>query len=1011
MATKALTYKIGADLGELRRELEGTDSFTRKAQKELRELEQRQRAHRQSLADLGAGMLTFGAAAAVGLGLAVREAIKWESAFAGVRKTVDGSDEEIAALESELRGLAKTLPATHQEIAAVAEAAGQLGIKRQDIAEFTKTMVDLGETTNLTAEEAATALAKFSNIMGTSASDVDRLGSALVALGNDGASTEADIINMGLRIAGAGKQIGLSEHQVLAFASALSSVGIEAEAGGSSFSGVMIKIAKAVNDGDEALDLFAKTAGMSSAKFSEAFRKDASGAIVAFIQGLGRMQASGQDVFGVLDDLSLSEIRVRDALLRASGASDLFTNSLKTGSQAWAENQALAEEAAKRYATTEAQLQIAGNQIKDALIDIGAALVPILQAGVEMVQNLVAWFSNLPGPVKDVIAVVGAAAAAVTVLGGAALIATPKILAFRESMRTMIDSGGKMSGALGKFGLFMSGPWGAALGLGVTLLGAFGVAAGGAAVRQEELADAGKTVADAIREQNGAINESVRHTAAKVAAEEGLLQAARDLGFDLPMVTDAILQQGDAYDVLTEKLQAQIDKLEEQKAAMGGDPAMGTAATDIQAQIEKYKELLDGVRGVVDGKNSQLQTEKDVSAATKEGTGATKANAAATEDLAKAAEQAAEALDGMIEALDRLNGVTLSHREAQRNLVQTVNEANALFKDNAKTLNIHTKDGMENAEMLDSVASAMNDAAEAAAREAEATGGAAAGQAALVASLQASRQQLFNTARQFFNSEKATWAYVDSVLAIPDEASTNVSTPGSKAAQSELQRVKQAVKNVPPRKEVNVGVLSQAAIKKLQDLGFRVRTLPDGSVSVSARTEAAQARLNQLVRNNQGKTLYWSVVISYREVGRQSPVGRFTPAYGGVVQFAQGGMFGESHHPQIARATPGAVRVWAEPETGNESYIPWAIDRRGRATSILGITADAFGYALVPKSQAVRSFAHGGMTGYGGSLSGGWPTLKVSSDGGKVADFIVELLRRHVVVAGGGDVQTALGTR
>jgi TP901 family phage tail tape measure protein len=976
VATKALTYKIGADLGQLRRELEGTDSFTRKAKRELRDLEERQRAHRQSLSDLGAGMLTFGAAAAIGMGLAVREAVKWESAFAGVRKTVDGSDEEIAALEGELRGLARTLPATHQEIAAVAEAAGQLGIKRQDIAEFTKTMVDLGETTNLTAEEAATALAKFANIMGTSASDVDRLGSALVALGNDGASTEKDIIEMGLRIAGAGRQIGLTESQVLAFASSLSSVGIEAEAGGSSFSGVMIKMSQAANDGGERLDTFAKVAGMSSAKFATAFKKDAAGAIITFIQGLGKMQASGQDVFGVLDELGLSEIRVRDALLRASGAADLFTNSLKTGSDAWAENQALADEAAKRYETTEAQLQIAGNNIKDAMIDVGAALVPILQAGLDVVQNLITAFQNLPGPVKDVVAVVGAATAAVAVLGGAALIATPKLLAFRESMRTMADSGGKMSGALGKFGLFMAGPWGAALGLGVTLLGALGVASGAAQERQKGLAEAGKRVAEAIDEQNGAITESVRADTAKALAEEGVLQIAKELGIALPDVTDAVLDQGTAYDDLTGKLKGIIDakqaELDQAKAVRGNNAEVER----LEGEIEAYEELLNGIDGVKGGKEAELLAQEAAAEGAKKGAAANKENAASAEEVAMTAEEAAAALDSMVDALERLNGVTLSHREAQRNLVQVVGEANALFKDNAKTLNIHTADGMENAEMLDSVASAMNDAAEAAAKEAEATGGAAAGQSALVASLQASRTQLFNMSRQFFATEEATWAYVDSVLAIPAEATTAVITPGSKQAQSELARVKAAVEKVPPKKEVNVGVLSQSAIKKLQDLGFKVRTLPDGSVSVSANTASAQNRLNDLVRKNNHKVLSWTVRVHTQEVGRQSLAGRFTPAYGGVVAFAQGGMFGESHHPQIGRAVPGAVRIWAEPETGNESYIPWAMDRRGRATDILGITADAFGYTLVPKSTMVQSFAHGGVNG-GGASSGGWGAVNV----------------------------------
>lgn len=73
--------------------------------------------------------LAAGAALAAGLGVAGKAAIDWESAWAGVNKTVDGTPAQMAALEQGLRNMAKTLPATHQEIAAVAEAAGQLGVK------------------------------------------------------------------------------------------------------------------------------------------------------------------------------------------------------------------------------------------------------------------------------------------------------------------------------------------------------------------------------------------------------------------------------------------------------------------------------------------------------------------------------------------------------------------------------------------------------------------------------------------------------------------------------------------------------------------------------------------------------------------------------------------------------------------------------------------------------------------------------------------------------------------
>ena len=163
------------------------------------------------------------------LSIATKEAIEFESAFTGVTKTVNASDEQLDELKQGIKDLAKEIPSTTTEISAVAESAGQLGIQTENILDFSKAMIDLGNSTNLTSENAASQLAKFANIMQMSQKDFDRLGSSIVDLGNNFATTEADIVNMAMRLAGAGKQVGLSEGEVLGLATALSSVGIEAE--------------------------------------------------------------------------------------------------------------------------------------------------------------------------------------------------------------------------------------------------------------------------------------------------------------------------------------------------------------------------------------------------------------------------------------------------------------------------------------------------------------------------------------------------------------------------------------------------------------------------------------------------------------------------------------------------------------------------------------------------------------------------------------------------------------
>lgn len=173
-----------------------------------------------------------------GVGAVVKSAMSWESAFAGVKKTndevVDSNGNVVysyADLESGLRGLTAQLPASHEEIAGVAEAAGQLGIKTQDVVSFTKTMIDMGESTNLSAEDAATAIAKIANITGLTSDEYQRFGSSVVALGNNFATTESDIVSMANRLAASGTLAGLTNQEILGLATAMSSVGIEAEAG------------------------------------------------------------------------------------------------------------------------------------------------------------------------------------------------------------------------------------------------------------------------------------------------------------------------------------------------------------------------------------------------------------------------------------------------------------------------------------------------------------------------------------------------------------------------------------------------------------------------------------------------------------------------------------------------------------------------------------------------------------------------------------------------------------
>lgn len=398
------------------------------------------------------GALVVGGSMLAGVGLATKAAIDFESAFAGVTKTVDGSSQQLGELREGILAMAREMPASASEIAAVAESAGQLGIQRDSILAFSKVMIDLGETTNLSAEQAATSLAQLANVMGTSSDDYGRLGAAIVELGNDGASTEAQIVELAQRLAGAGKSIGLSEANVLSFASALSSVGLDAEAAGTAFSRVFITMGDAVANGGQKLDTFARVSGETSTQFRQAFQADAASAIASFVEGLGRMTANGDSLTGVLGDLELGEIRVSDALRRTAGSGDLLNRTLATGNRAWEENSALAEEAAKRYGTTAAQMKILHNNVNDVAIGIGTSLLPIVGSSVEVLGGLVRTVQDLPGPLSGVIGGIGGITGATLTAAGAIGAIIPKIQQGRAELEKLGVAGQAASRGIGGIG-------------------------------------------------------------------------------------------------------------------------------------------------------------------------------------------------------------------------------------------------------------------------------------------------------------------------------------------------------------------------------------------------------------------------------------------------------------------------------------------------------------------------------------------------------------------------------
>lgn len=450
-ATALEIQKLTQEHDVLSRTIEFNDSKFKKTSDSLESIGDKAEKAGSKMISVGKVWTVAGAGVAAVATIGAKAAIDYEDSFAAVTKTVDGSAKELDNLSDGLRKMSMEIPVAATDLTELAAAAGQLGIDLPNIEGFTRVIADLGVATNLAGEEGASMLAKFANIMGMDQTQFANLGSSIVELGNNFATTEADIMNMAMRLAGAGKQIGMSEADILGISAALSSVGIEAEAGGSAISKVIINMQLATEKGTGAfseletvannagysigevgeavlkggkplksmagaldmnskslskmykeadksktsLEDFANVAGLSGEQFSQLFKEDSVEALSMFIKGLADAEEQGTSAIKMLDDMGITEVRMRDSLLRSANASEMFAGAVDSSNVAWKENVALTNEAETKYATTASQIQIAKNKINDLAVSFGQELLPAVADALEKSGPVIDWLKNM----------------------------------------------------------------------------------------------------------------------------------------------------------------------------------------------------------------------------------------------------------------------------------------------------------------------------------------------------------------------------------------------------------------------------------------------------------------------------------------------------------------------------------------------------------------------------------------------------------------------------------------
>ena len=900
---------------ELGKKQETAAQTARRLAKEQADAEKAAREYADAQDAVGKALVGAGAAIVATTALSVNAAIDWESAWAGVTKTVDENTDVIggsyAEIEAGLRDLTAVLPASHAEIAAVAEAAGQLGVKTQDIVGFTQTMIDLGETTNLSSDQAATSLAQLMNIMGTAGEDVDRLGSTIVALGNDGASTEAEIVSMAQRIAGSGKLVGATEGEVLALANALASMGVTAELGGGVASRILQDLYSAVETGGEKLDGFASVAGVSAQQFATAFRNDPVRAMGEFATGLNGVEASGGNVVQTLSDLGFKSTEEQRILLQLKSAGDLLTDSLELQNTAWEENTALQNEAAKRYETVEAQIGIMRNRVNEAAIDLGSVFLPVVADVVGGLADFASGIAALPAPLQEAIAIGGLMVGVVALVGGTAMIAVPKVAALWGQIQLLTATGTRANTAMGRLGSFLGGPWGVALVAATALMVAYNRVMEEGIPAQEEVTNSILGTASATDKLGGAIqkNKFVPQI------DENTLGLLKDLPSLLDQSAEAsdnwfvgLMKSSTASDEAFETLKRYGDSLGE--LAGTNMPAASAGFRQLVDEFdltdEQALQLLDTMPGLRD---ALLQQANDAGEAADEQSLLNTLLEEAEAPAKTAAEAYVEAADSAADLRDELD-----------QLLALLNESNELGQD-AISANLDYKDALA---AVDEQIQKARDGVE----------GYSLG---LADNTQAGRD---NMGLLVGIAEKA-WSVVEADLA-------------HGASIEEVQQKLNDSRDALIQRALDFGYSADEAVA-LADEILRIPTSAEWTMYT--HTEQAKSELGLLWSSlDRLVSQTWDIPVQTTVVGAGTVLAPgFGSADGNVVTYHANGSVSENHVAQIARA--GDYRVWAEDETGGESYVPHHPSKRARSDAIMVETARILGGTYIPAGG--RGFAEG----------------------------------------------------
>jgi TP901 family phage tail tape measure protein len=742
-----LIASVNSYIADMQRATSATEKVGDEAAKAAAKLEKQH----QAMSEVGAGIAAIGAVAAVAFGLAVARFAEFDQAMSNVQAATQESAENMgklrdAALEA---GASTVFSAT--EAANAIEELGKAGLTTEQIlGGGLAGALDLAAAGQLEVAEAAgiaaVALKQF-NLEGEDIPHVaDLLAAGAGKAVGDVEDLSAALGQVGLVANGAGQSIEDTTGTLAAFADA----GLLGSDAGTSLKAALIALQAPT---DKARDIMEQ--------YNLSFY-DTNGQMLAFDEIAGQLKGNLSDLTDEQRNATLTQIFGNDALRVANVLYDEGAEGIRKYIDQTNESGYAAKVAADRLNNLTGDVEKLGGAIDTALIKSGSSVNDLLRSLTQGATGVVDAIGSLPEPVIGLGTQIAGIVAAVGLVGGAALLAVPKIAQFKLALTTLNISGA--SAARG-------------IGLATGALALAGTAFSIWAQRQAEATATASEFEDSLDKTTGAVTDYTRELVAKKLAEAGAFDGAKNAGISQEELTETILKGGEAVEELRKKLYdyangnpfdpaiansvnavnhlsdglERADKDFEDQAAAAGESADKTtdAATAYQDAADKAGELQSNLRELIDTINEANGVGQD----------AVSTNAAYQSALA-----------GISDEVDRQKEAFIDlQRDAFQEAHGTLDGFVGSLEGFTLSLDETTEAGSANAAMLADVAGKAQDAAEAQLAVDSATVGADKATAIYLDTLAKQRQAFIDSAIEAGYNADEVQILADKVFALPDE--------------------------------------------------------------------------------------------------------------------------------------------------------------------------------------------------------------------------------------------------